>query len=77
LAPRSIVFTVLEITPTSLHLWGTAFADQETAENILSQFVIMLAKAEHFKQVKLMQATKNYDYVQDALNFEIMAEINM
>lgn len=77
LTPRGVVLDVLNLTPTDIHLWGTAFEDNDTAENILSQFVIMLANSERFDQVKLLQAIKNYDYVQDAFNFEITAQIKM
>jgi type IV pilus assembly protein PilM len=73
--PQSVYVNVLNMSPTQLHIWGTAFEKGDTAENILSKFVLALSASEYFQNVKLIQAVRNYDYVQDAFNFEIMAEI--
>lgn len=77
LIPQSVFVNVLSLTPSELHLWGTSIGKYDTAENVLSQFVIALSTSDFFQEVKLIQATKNYDYVDDAFNFEIVAEIKI
>ena len=73
--PQSVFINVLNLTPNELHMWGTAFEKRDTAENILSKFVLALSASEHIQDVELIQAVKNYDYVQDAFNFEIVAKL--
>lgn len=75
--PSSIFINVLNLTPNELHMWGTAFERGDTAENILSKFVLALSASEHIQDVELIQAIKNYDYVQDAFNFEIVAKLKL
>jgi type IV pilus assembly protein PilM len=77
LTPRSVVLSVLNMTPTEIHFWGTAFEDSDTAENVLSLFVIKLSNSDYFDDVKLIQATKNYDYIQQGFNFEIISQVSM
>jgi len=77
LIPDSVYINVLNMTPTTIHLWGTAFEAGDTAENILSQFVISLSTSPFFEDVKLIQAIKNYDYYQEAFNFEILAQVKI
>ncbi len=73
--PSSVFLSVVQLNPNEIHMWGTAFEKGDTAENILSKFVLELSGSEFFDEVKLVQALKNYDYVQDAFNFEIIARI--
>ncbi|MFC1540487.1 pilus assembly protein PilM [Candidatus Margulisiibacteriota bacterium] len=73
--PLSVHVNVMHMTATQMHIWGTAFERRDTAENILSKFVIALSNSAYFDNVKLIQAAKNYDHVQDAFNFEIVADI--
>lgn len=75
--PVSVYISVLQMNPNEVHMWGAAFERGDTAENILSKFVLALSASEFFQQVELVQALKNYDYVQDAFNFEITAKINL
>ncbi|MDD5382107.1 MAG: type IV pilus assembly protein PilM [Candidatus Margulisbacteria bacterium] len=77
LVPQSIYINVLNMTPTEVHLWGTVFEKGDTPENILSRFVLSLSASEYFSNVKLIQANKGYDYIQDSFNFEIVAEMGM
>ncbi|MBN2057502.1 MAG: pilus assembly protein PilM [Candidatus Saganbacteria bacterium] len=77
LIPQSVFVNVLNLTPSELHLWGTAIGKYDTAENILSQFVIALSTSDYFQEIRLIQAIKNYDYIDDAFNFEIVAEIKI
>jgi len=73
--PASVFISVMQLNPNEAHLWGTAIGRGDTAENILSKFVLRLSASEFFEDVKLVQALKNYDYVQDAFNFEITTRI--
>ena len=77
LVPPSVHFNVMQMTPDDIHMWGTAFERGDTAENILSRFVLELSGSQFFKDVELIQALKNYDYVQEAFNFEIVAKIEL
>jgi type IV pilus assembly protein PilM len=77
LIPRSVFINSLNLTPSELHMWGTAFEIGDTAENILSRFVLALSASEFFGDVKLIQAVKNYEYLQDAFNFEIVAKMTI
>ncbi len=75
--PSSVFINVLNLTPNELHMWGTVFEKGDTAENILSRFVLSLSASEHIQDVELIQAIKNYDYVRDAFNFEIVAKFKL
>ena len=75
LIPRSVTINQLVFTPTELHLWGTAFKRGDTAENILSGFILALSDSPRYEDVKLLQAQKNSDYEEEAFNFEILAKI--
>ncbi|MFH1683393.1 MAG: pilus assembly protein PilM [Candidatus Margulisiibacteriota bacterium] len=75
--PDSVFINVLNMTPGQLRLWGTAFSSADTAENNLSRFVLALSASDYFQKIQLVQATKNFDYTQDAFNFEIIAEIKI
>ncbi len=77
LIPQSVVINQLNFTPAELHLWGTAFERGDTAENILSQFVLALSASPRFGDVKLLQAQRNSDYENEAFNFEIIAKIKI
>jgi len=77
LIPRSVFINSLNLTPSELHMWGTAFEIGDTAENILSRFVLALSASEFFGDVELVQAVKNYEYLQDAFNFEIVAKMTI
>jgi Tfp pilus assembly protein PilN len=77
LIPQSVFINVLNLTPNELHMWGTVFGKGDTAENILSKFVLALSASEHIQDVELIQAVKNYDYVQGAFNFEIVAKLKL
>lgn len=69
--PDNIKINVFNMTPTTLHFWGTVFEKEETPENTLSRFVLKLSNSPLFKKVVLIQAVKNEEYTRDALNFEI------
>ena len=71
LIPNNIKINILNLTPTTLHLWGTVFEQNESPENTLSRFVLSLQAAPIFKGVTLIQAVKNEEYTRPALNFEI------
>ncbi len=73
--PRSIFINVLYLTPEDLKMWGTVFEREDTAENILSRFILALSDSPYFGEVRLLQAVKNTDYEKDAFNFEIIAQL--
>ncbi|MFH1347337.1 MAG: pilus assembly protein PilM [Candidatus Margulisiibacteriota bacterium] len=75
--PDSVFISVLNLTPGELHIWGTAFSTADTAENNLSRFVLALSASNYFQEIRLIQATKNFGYAQDAFNFELVAEIKI
>jgi type IV pilus assembly protein PilM len=77
LIPPGIVIRTLNMTTADLHMWGTAFEERSAAETIMSRFVLALSASEYFGEVKLVQAAKNYDYLQDAFNFEIVAKLKL
>jgi type IV pilus assembly protein PilM len=76
LVPRSVFVSSLHLTPEEIHLWGIAFRRGDTAENIISRYVLALASSSYFKEVKLLQAGENKEYVLDSINFEIVAKLN-
>lgn len=73
--PQSVTINQLNFTPMELHLWGTVFKKGDTAENILSQFVLALSASPRFDDVKLLQAQKNTNFEEEAFDFEILAKI--
>jgi type IV pilus assembly protein PilM len=75
--PSSVYIDTLNMTPAKLRIWGTVIGVGDTAENVMSQFVLALSSSDYFENVKLIQALKNYDYVQNAFNFEIVADIKI
>ncbi|MBI5399878.1 pilus assembly protein PilM [Candidatus Saganbacteria bacterium] len=77
LTPPSAFINVLNLTPEELHLNGTVFEDRDTAEDILSQFVLALSASRYFQEVKLVQAAQNKGYRQKSLDFELAAQIKI
>ncbi|MEA3492762.1 MAG: pilus assembly protein PilM [Candidatus Margulisiibacteriota bacterium] len=77
LVPRSVILRNINMTPSEIHVWGTAFEVGDTAENVLSKFVLSLSSSKYFGEVKLLQASKNVEFVQDAFDFEIVAKIKI
>lgn len=75
LIPKGAFVHVLSLTPTKLQMRGTVFGKERAAESVLSDFVLALSASTYFNNVKLTQAVRNYDYEQDAFNFEILAKI--
>ncbi|NQT30236.1 MAG: pilus assembly protein PilM [Candidatus Saganbacteria bacterium] len=77
LIPSNVFIDTLKLTPDQVHLWGVVFGKGDAPENVLSRFVLILSKSNFFKSVKLIEAKKNEEYVQNAFNFDIVAEINV
>jgi type IV pilus assembly protein PilM len=77
LIPDSVVINSLNLTDSSLHIWGTSFKKFEAAESVLSRFVLGLSSSDLLEGVKLVQAVKNTDYATDAFNFEILAKVRL
>jgi len=75
--PQSANINSMNMTPGSLHLLGTVFKQADTAENILSRFVLGLSASDFFEEVQLVQAVANNDYLAEAFNFEILASIKV
>ncbi|MFA6169230.1 MAG: pilus assembly protein PilM [Candidatus Margulisiibacteriota bacterium] len=75
LIPTSVTVNSINLTIGTVHLWGTAFKQNDSAENILSRFVLSLSSSPLFGDVQLVQAIKNYDYNVEAFNFEIVGII--
>ena len=73
--PKSAFLNNLKLTTEGIHLWGTVFKDIDTPENILSRYVLALSLSPIFADVQLIQAVKNFDYVEDSFNFEITAKL--
>ncbi|KAF0134138.1 MAG: hypothetical protein FD145_894 [Candidatus Saganbacteria bacterium] len=59
----------------SIKIKGSAFQKGNTAENILSRFVLELSNANSFEKIELIQATKNDAFQIDAYDFEITGNI--
>lgn len=77
IVPPEIVIRSMRVTSKSIRMMGVAFDRRQTAETILSQFVLDLSALDFFTEVKVLQATKNNHYVQDAFDFDISAQINI
>jgi type IV pilus assembly protein PilM len=77
IVPKGVIIRSMALAAKSLRVKGTAFAVGDTAENILSQFVLSLSGSEYFINVKLIEAVKNDNYVQKAFDFEITANIKI
>jgi Tfp pilus assembly protein PilN len=75
LVSRNIIIRTVNINQGELRIWGTAFEIGDTAENTMSKFVLALSASPYFSDVKMLKASKNNDYLQDAFNFEIIARI--
>jgi type IV pilus assembly protein PilM len=73
--PRSAFLTNLKMTTDGIHIWGVVLEDNDTPENILSRFVMAISLSSVFTDVQLVQAAKNFDYTEDAFNFEILAKL--
>ena len=75
--PESAHINTMNLTPGSLHLFGTVFKKGDAAENILSRFVLGLSASTFFEEVQMVQATKNNDNLTEAFNFEIIAAVKV
>lgn len=75
--PNSVFISIMQLNPDELHIWGTVFGKGDTAENVLSKYVLAMSASEFFQDVRLLQALKNYDYTRDAFNFEVIAKIKL
>lgn len=73
--PGSVFLNSANLTPGNLRLLGTASEKGETAENVLSRFVLSLSNSLLLENVQLVQANKNKDYLSNAFDFEITAKI--
>jgi len=77
IVPAGVVITSMQLTPTTINIVGMSFDRGQTAEEILSQFVLGLSASKYFTEVKMLQATKSNAYLQDAFSFEIKALVNI
>ncbi|MBU0629597.1 MAG: type IV pilus assembly protein PilM [Candidatus Margulisbacteria bacterium] len=73
--PVSVTINSIKMTINSLHLWGTAYKYNDSAENILSYFVLNLSTSPVLEDVQLVQAVKNYQHNVESFNFEIVGRI--
>lgn len=75
LIPPSVTINGLTLSAAEIHLLGTSFRKGTSAETNLSSFILKLSASPVFKNVKLVQAEKNSDYLTEALNFEVIAKV--
>ncbi|HTY13797.1 MAG TPA: type IV pilus assembly protein PilM [Candidatus Omnitrophota bacterium] len=75
--PESIITNQISIVESSrsMVIKGTVFQKGDTAENILSKFIMELSSAPSFSNVELIQATKNDGYSYPAFDFEIDGQL--
>lgn len=75
--PKSVIIKTINISSGNVRIWGVAFEIGDTAENVLSKFVLSLSSSSYFSGVEMIQASKNNNYVQDAFDFEISAKVDI
>lgn len=75
--PPAVLLTTLNFIEASrsANLSGIVFARGDTAENILSRFVLDLSRAPSFQKIELKQANRVEGYLMDAFTFEIAAQV--
>jgi type IV pilus assembly protein PilM len=73
--PPSVMLTSINFIESSksANLSGVVFARGDTAENILSRFVLDLSRAPSFQKIELKQANRVEGYLMEAFTFEIAA----
>jgi len=75
LIPQSAALNSFNLNGNDIHFWGIVFRQTDTAENLLSRFVLRLSTSPLFEGVGLVQAAKNSDYGTEAFNFEISGKV--
>ena len=75
LIPASAALNSLNLSGDNIHFWGIVFRQTDTAENLLSHFVLRLSTSPLFEGIGLVQAAKNNDYGTEAFNFEIIGKV--
>ena len=75
--PDSISLRSIDLSPSEIKLFGVSFKKDEAAENVLSRFVLSLSSSKYFKNVKLINASRSFEYATDAFNFEITADLKL
>ncbi|MBU0573910.1 MAG: type IV pilus assembly protein PilM [Candidatus Margulisiibacteriota bacterium] len=75
--PPEVLIERLNLVESSrtLDFGGIVFGKGDTPENILSRFVLTLAKQPSFEKVDLISATKVGGYLYDAFSFQVQAKI--
>lgn len=75
--PPSVLLTNLNFIEVSrsANISGVVFARGDTAENILSRFVLDLSRAPSFEKIELKQANRVEGYLMEAFTFEITAQV--
>lgn len=73
--PPSVMLTGINFIESSksANLMGIVFARGDSAENILSRFVLDLSRAPSFQKIELKQANRVEGYLMEAFTFEIAA----
>lgn len=75
LVPESAALSSFNLNGNDIHFWGIVFRQADTAENLLSRFVLRLSTSPLFEGVGLVQAAKNNGYGTEAFDFEISGRI--
>lgn len=75
LAPKAICLKNLEYTDNKLHIIGESFVSNGAAEINLSKYLLELSRSTYLRNVKLVEAKKSETFVDEAFQFDIMAEI--
>jgi type IV pilus assembly protein PilM len=73
--PESVTLNTLHLSGNNLRLAGLVFKKDESAEAILSRFVLGLSLAKSLEEVRLISAAKNNTYTTETFNFEITARV--
>jgi Tfp pilus assembly protein PilN len=74
--PAAVMLNSISISEASrqISINGVVFAKGNSAENILSKFIMNLSDAPSFERVELVSATRAGGYVYPAFSFELIAE---
>ena len=75
--PDSVLMQQITIVEEAraVSISGTVFQRGDTAENILSAFILKLSSASSFSSVELIQATKSEKYMYDSFDFQITGKL--
>jgi len=74
-APKAICLKNLEYSDNKLHIIGESFSSNGAAEINLSKYLLELSHSTYLRSVKLVEAKKSEAFVDEAFQFDIMAEI--